>query len=167
MRQLCSQRSLLPLFLVNLFSAASLDAVPRNPIAPPDPVMGPEFLCLPVLVFTVLTEGIIVLIGARLRRKPGRRLLLASALANCITVTALTVYLALIASIAGSAAEAIALLVAAELAIWLFEAFFLRRYPGTQVSWKEALSFSAAMNLGSLAAGYGALLLLPVLLRPA
>ncbi len=132
-----------------------------------NPVMGPEVACLPVLLFAIFTEGLVVLAAALIRKKPVRRLLLACALANCVTVTALTVLLEFIGSIVLGTAGIVAVLVEAEVAIWLFEAFFMHQFRGTQVSWKEALAFSLAMNLGSLAAGWGLVAFLSSLSAPA
>ncbi len=153
MRQLYFQRPVFTLVLIGVV-ATLLTANPRNS------AFGPDAVCLVVWIFTVFTEGIVVLIVARLRKKPAQRVILACALSNCITVAALTACVILAASFVQTLVAMMALLVAVAPAFLLFEAFFLRHYPGTRVSWKEALSFSAAMNLGSLAAGYGVLALL-------
>ncbi len=154
MRQLYLQRPVFVLILFGVVGVALLAANPR------ESVFGPDSLCQAIWIFTVLTEGIVVLVLARLRKKPAPRVILACALGNCVTVAALTAYVIFTASFIQSLIAMMALLVAAEPAVWLSEAFFLRHYPGTRVSWKEALSFSAAMNLGSLAAGSGVAALL-------
>ncbi len=128
-------------------------------LAPLNPVMGPEVLCLPTLILAVSTEGLIALVVALIRKKPVGRLLIASAVGNCITVSALTI-MSFFAGLVHSTWGLILFLVAAEIAIWLFEAFFMHRYPGTQLNLREALSLSLIMNLGSIAAGYGVVALL-------
>ena len=138
-----------PLILISLVSAASIAATA------PDPLMGPECYCLPTLLLAILTEGAVMLVCARIWRKPAGRLLRAYVLANCITVTALTLLTGLVFTLLRSQPDVIAALIAVEIAIWLFEAFVLRRFPGTQVSWREALAFSLVANLASLAAGFG------------
>ncbi len=151
------------LFLLLGFSLlpfASAFALAPARLSPLNPVLGPEVLCLPALFLAAFVEGIIVVIGARLRKKPAGRLLLASTLANCITVPALSIVSLFAGVEIGSTAGWIVFLVIAELLIWAFEAFVLRRFPGTQLSWKEALSFSGVMNLASLLAGFGATALL-------
>ena len=91
---------------------------------------------------------------ARMRNKPARQLLVACALANTISVTALALALMshLLQSVLG--------LVGAEIVIWLFEAAFLRRFRGTQVGWLEAIFVSLGMNLASLGAGFAVVVLL-------
>ena len=138
----------LPFVLIRRISAESVGAGPLNP------VLGPQDLCLPWLLLAILTEGTVILICAGIRRKPTARLLLACTLANCISVMALALLITLSSHLVGSSQGYAAVLITAEIVIWLFEAYFVWRYPGTQVNWKEALSFSLATNLASLAAGY-------------
>ncbi len=128
-----------------LLSAVAAAGVPR------DPVLGPADLCLPALLLAILTEGVVLLLLARIRKKPARRLLVACGLVNAITVTAL-------ALVTGLGSATIAMLVGAEIIIWLFEAAFLTLYPGTEISWVEGLIFSLIMNATSLLAGWAIVL---------
>lgn len=124
-------------------SAASAwaDGLPRNP------VLGPTDVCLPAILLAILVEGAVLLVLGRLAKKPVRSLLVACAPANAITVTALAlaVQTGLVASIPA--------VVVAELLVWLVEAVFLVRWPGTQLAWKDGLLFSLAANVASLLAG--------------
>ncbi len=135
-------------------ASAFATALHTERVAPLNPVLGPEALCLPALALAILTEGIVVLVGARILKKPAGRLLKACVFVNLITVTALS--LATGTGLIGS----VMALVVAEIAIWLFEGFFLWRYARTLLNWKEAFSLSFAMNLASFAAGYGVVALL-------
>ncbi len=151
---------LLPAFgILPSTSALGLAAARLSPL---NPVLGPVDLCLPALFLAAVVEGIIVLVGARMREKPAGKLLLACTLVNCLTVTALALATTFAGTVIGSTVGWIAFLVIAELLIGLFEASFLRRFPGTQLSWKEALSFSGAMNLASLLAGFGVVALVSI-----
>ncbi len=136
---------LMTLGLGALLSAAAVEGLPH------DPVLGPTDLCLPALLLAIITEGAVLLLLARIRKRPARRLLLAGGLVNVITVTAL-------ALVTGLGSASIATLVIAEIVIWLFEAAFLVLYPGTEVSWQEGLVFSLFMNLTSLLAGWAIVL---------
>lgn len=114
---------------------------------PGDPVFTSIDLCLPAIVVAVLAEGAVLFICARTWKKPVRRLLLACAIINPVTVTALSLLtgLGIVTTLAG--------VIPLEIAIWLAEARFLAAFGGTQTSWRQALLFSFLMNLGSLGAG--------------
>ncbi len=128
-----------------MLSAAALGGPPR------DPVLGAADLWLPALLLAIITEGAVLLVLARIRKRPARKLLVVCGLGNVITVTVLALLIGL-----GSAT--IMTLVVAEIVIWLFEAAFLMLYPGTEVNWKEGLIFSLFMNVTSLLAGWAIIL---------
>ncbi len=136
---------LVTLGLGTLLSTAAVRGLPQ------DPVLGPVDLCLPALLLAIVTEGAVLVLLARIRKKPARRLLVACGLVNVITVTAL-------ALVAGLGSATIVTLLVAEIVIWLFEAAFLVLYPGTEVSWQEGLVFSLFMNVTSLLAGWAIVL---------
>ena len=140
--------------LVVIILSAGLSLAPASAASawadrfPDNPVLGPTDVCLPAILIAVLTEGAAVFVCARVRGKPVRRLLLACALVNAATVTALAL------ATASPQGTSLPALITAEILIWLFEAAFLLLFPGTEVSWKEGLAFSLAMNLTSLLAGW-------------
>ena len=122
----------------------------RSAQAPrPDPVIS---IWDPILLLagTAIVEGVVLLLLARLRKKPTGWLVLASIIGNIITVIPLTAGLGL------GWFQGVSACLSAEIGVWLVEAAVLRFFPRTQASWKEALLYSGVMNLCSLGAGAAA-----------
>ncbi len=152
-----STSSLCPIaLLMSLLALGLVSARPANPIP-----VGPDCVFGPVLLLALLVECPVILLCAYIRHKPRRSMLLAAILANVISVAGLSVWLML-----GPLGSVLSM-VFGEIAVWFFEAVFLHAFRGTGVTWPEAVTFSLAMNLGSLAAGWGLLALLSSLSAPA
>src|SRR5512138_415422 len=131
--------------LLSLIAASSAAAEARD--LPHNPVIGPTDLCLPAILIAVVTEGAALYVLARVRGKPTRPLLLACALVNVVTVTALAI------ATSSALLSSLTTLITAEIVICLLEAAFLLLFPGTSLTWKEGLVFSTVMNATSLLAG--------------
>ncbi|MGC1374863.1 MAG: hypothetical protein WA821_01485 [Anaerolineales bacterium] len=100
------------------------------------------------LLFTILIEGIVVLGYAAWRKKPAGRLLLASLFANLLTQSLLWLALNLFFQ------HYLAALFTAEVFIWPIESLILYRWPGSRLTWKEAVLLSLGMNLASFGLGW-------------
>ena len=100
------------------------------------------------LLFTIFIEGLVVLGYSAWRRKPAGRLLPASLLANLLTQSLLWLTLNLLFK------HYLAALFTAEAFIWLIESLILYRWPGSRLTWKEAVLLSLGMNLASFGLGW-------------
>lgn len=104
------------------------------------------------LVFTILIEAILVFIFSRLRSKPLRPLLLTSVFANLITQSILWIGLLLFFR------HYWLVLTVMEIFIWLVESLTFYRVRANQLTLKDAMLLSLAINLASFSVG----LFLPV-----
>ncbi len=139
-------------------ASARLPGPPRNP---PTPGLAPPI----ALLIAWILEGAIVYGYARLRKKAARPLIIAIIIANPITVTLLYMFVVVVWM------EPIPPIVwrrtlMAELLIWLLEAGFLKVFPRTQLSWKEAIALSFVTNLASFSAGVLVNSLIPPVVMP-
>ena len=100
------------------------------------------------LLFTLFVEGLVVLGYAAWQYKPAGRLLLASVLMNVVTQSALWLALNLFYN------YYLPTLAVAEPLIWLAESACLYCFPGTQLSRREAILLSLAINLASFGLGW-------------
>jgi hypothetical protein len=100
------------------------------------------------LLFTLFSEGLVVLGYAAWRKKAAGRLLLASVFVNVGTQSLLWLALNLFPD------HYLATLAAAEPLIWLAESAWLYRVPGTRLTGREALLLSLVMNLASFGLGW-------------
>jgi hypothetical protein len=99
------------------------------------------------LIFTILMEGMIVLIFGLLKKKPLRYLLFSGVLLNLITQPLLWAVLNIFFQ------HYLIALIITELFIWAFEGFLLFVLPCNQLSNKQAFSLSLVMNLASFGIG--------------
>lgn len=118
------------------------------------PLLGLSAFLSPAPLVTVVIEGVVVLVYAALRRQALFPWLTQGLLVNMITQPALWL---VVMSQRGSAPY-VAIIAAAELAIWLVEAALLSLLRGGRFSFQGALALSLILNAVSLSAG----LLLPV-----
>jgi hypothetical protein len=100
------------------------------------------------LLFTIFIEGLVVLGYSAWRKKPAGRLLLVSILANLLTQSLLWLTLNLLS------AHYLPTLFTAEVFIWLIESLIFYRWPGSCLTWKEAVLLSLGMNLASFGLGW-------------
>jgi hypothetical protein len=99
------------------------------------------------LTATILVEGVIVFIYSRWQGKPLRPLLLTSLFANLITQSLLWSALFLFFR------HYWLVLIVMEIAIWLVESLIFYRVRANQLTLKEAMFLSLAINLASFSAG--------------
>lgn len=104
------------------------------------------------LLVTIIVEGVVVLGYSIWRKKPVGPILLTSILANLITQSLLWIALSLFFQ------YYLALLLIAEIIIWMIESISLYGFRFNQLSAREALLLSLVMNLSSFALGW----LLPI-----
>jgi len=104
------------------------------------------------LTVTILIEAVLIFIYSHLRDKPFYPLLLASLFANLITQSLLWIGLLLFFR------HYLLTLIVLEISIWLIESLIFYRVRVTQLTIKEAMSLSLAINLASFSVG----LFLPV-----
>jgi hypothetical protein len=100
------------------------------------------------LIITILSEGVIISGYCIWRGKPLGPILLTSIVANLITQSFLWVILNLFFQ------HYLAILLIAEIFIWLFESFLLYRFPANQIGLKEAALLSLCMNMASFGFGW-------------
>jgi hypothetical protein len=100
------------------------------------------------LSLTILIEGIIACGFALWQKKPVGRLLAVSVLANILTQSMLWGALKLLPH------AYLLTLFTMEFFIWLIESAIFRHFPGTHLTWREALSLSLGMNLASFGIGW-------------
>lgn len=100
------------------------------------------------LSLTVLIEAIIACGFALWRKKPLGRILAASVVANILTQSMLWGALKLFPH------AYLLTLFTMEFFIWLIESALIRYFPGTQLTWREALLLSLGMNLASFGIGW-------------
>lgn len=104
------------------------------------------------LTVTILIEAVLIFIYSHLRDKPLCPLLLASLFANLITQSLLWIGLLLFFR------HYLLTLIVLEISIWLIESLIFYHVRVTQLTIKEAMSLSLAINLASFSVG----LFLPV-----
>jgi hypothetical protein len=99
------------------------------------------------LLWTIVIEGMIVLLVARWRNKPSVPILLTSVFGNLITQTALWVALNLFPN------HYLPTLLLSEMIIWPVEGLLLGLIPFNQLGWREAFLLSLGMNAASFGIG--------------
>jgi hypothetical protein len=104
------------------------------------------------LTVTIFIEGLIAFIYSRWREKPLPPILLTSLFANLITQSLLWIALLLFFR------QYWLVLIMMEIFIWLLESFIFYRIHANQLTIKESMSLSLAINLASFSVG----LFLPV-----
>jgi hypothetical protein len=100
------------------------------------------------LLWTIVIEGLIVILVARWRNKPTVPILLTSIFGNLFTQTGLWVALNLFPN------HYLPTLLLSEMLIWPLEGLLLGLIPSNQLGWCEAFLLSLGLNAASFGIGW-------------